>query len=227
MLFKSIATVLAVAGFAAAQSTNTTELKHGVAHIKKDKIEAIFTFDKVAEGMNITVNVVSGLTQGLQILPAGFEYHVHVKPVGPNNDCMATGGHLDPANVGTTKPCDPANLTTCQTGDLSGKYGNLVAVNNDTGAIPTFSKIDTQLNFTGADNAALVGRSVVIHNNGTRIACANLEVDGYTAPTPTNGTSTGTASPTASPTGNKPSSAVKLVGSVALSGLIAAMMMAL
>ncbi|KAF9985150.1 hypothetical protein BGZ75_003325 [Mortierella antarctica] len=215
MLFKSIASVLAIAGLAAAQ---TKEYTHGQADIKMNGIDAVFTFDKVAGGMNITVTVNSGLNSTAQILPVGFEYHVHVNPVGAGNNCMATGLHLDPAKVGVTKPCDPKNLTSCQTGDLSGKYGNLLAT--ETGAIPTKSYLDTQLTFTGEGENAMVGRSVVIHNNVTRVACANLVVDGYTAPAPS-----GTGAPQAS---NKPTSgAAKLVGSVALSGVAALMMLAL
>ncbi|KAF9896492.1 hypothetical protein BX616_007335 [Lobosporangium transversale] len=223
MLFKSIATVLTIAGLAAAQTP--TEYTKGVAHIKKDNIDAIFTFEKVAEGTNVTVDVKSGLTQGLQILPAGFEYHIHVKPVGANGDCMATGGHLNPGNAGKY-PCDKtsANFTACEIGDLSGKHGNLVAANNDTGAIPPLSYVDSQLSFSGPTESALLGRSVVIHNNGTRIACANLVVEGYTAPE-ANSTSPTTVGSTPLPT--KDSSAVKLVASLTLSGLVAAMMLAL
>ncbi|KAG0368705.1 hypothetical protein BC939DRAFT_439549 [Gamsiella multidivaricata] len=229
MHLKSIATVLAVAGLAAAQ-TNTTELKHGQAHVDMNGIDATFTFDKVAEGMNITVSVAKGLTTGLLIQTTppqtGFEYHIHDFPVGPNNNCTATGAHLDPAKVGVAKPCDPTDLNTCQTGDLAGKHGPLVPVNNATGEIPTINYIDSQLNFTG--DGAMVGRSIVIHNNGTRIGCANLVVDGYTVPTTTSSAGAGAGTSTSSPTASsKPNSAAKLVGSVALSGLIAMMMMAL
>ncbi|KAF9991650.1 hypothetical protein BGZ80_006009 [Entomortierella chlamydospora] len=210
MHFKTIATALAVAGVAAAQ--NYTQ---GSAHINMNNIDATVTFAKVDTGVNVTVAVSKGLTEAFQILPVGFEYHVHVNPVGANNNCTSTGGHLDPANVGAA-PCDPKNLTSCQVGDLSGKHGDLVAVNNSTGAIPTFSYIDTQLAFSGA--ASLVGRSVVIHNNGTRVACADIVVEGYSGnSSSTNGTTTTGGSTT--------SGAAKLVGSVALSGLVAAMML--
>lgn len=221
MLFKSIASVLTIAGLAAAQAKEYT---HGHADIKMNGIDAVFTFDKVAGGMNITVTVNSGLNTTAQILPIGFEYHVHVNPVGPNGDCKATGLHLDPAKVGVLKPCEPSNLTTCQTGDLSGKYGNLLAT--ESGAIPTKSYLDTQLTFTGEGENAMLGRSVVIHNNVTRVACANLIVEGYTAPaTPSGATPSGTGAP--QPSKAPTSGAAKLVGSVALSGVAALMMLAL
>ncbi|KAF9902187.1 hypothetical protein EC991_005200 [Linnemannia zychae] len=221
MLFKSAAAVLAFAGLVAAQGA-APELKHGSATVvspTKD-IEATFTFDKVAGGMNITVTGVKGLSIAKQILPVGYEYHVHVKPVGPNGDCMATGGHLDPANVGAA-PCNPANLTSCQTGDLSGKHGNLKGT--ESGAIPTIAYLDTQLSFTEPANGPMVGRSVVIHNNGTRVACGDLIVDGYVAPTPT-GSGTTPSPTTGAGAGN---GAAKLVGSVALTGVVALFMMAL
>ncbi|KAF8933228.1 superoxide dismutase [Dissophora ornata] len=224
MLFKSVASVLAVAGLAAAQST-TANYTHGVAHIEMDNINATFTFDKVATGMNVTVAVTSGLTTTLQIVPAGFEYHVHVYPVGAGNNCTATGGHLDPAALGTVSyKCDPSNVTTCQAGDLSGKHGNLVAENDNPGNLPTIQYVDTQLSYTGT--GAMVGRSVVIHNNGTRIACADLVVDGYVA-TNSSTSTTSAAGSSATTTVAKPNSAAKLAGSVVLSGVVALMMMAL
>ncbi|KAF9087270.1 hypothetical protein BGX23_008260 [Mortierella sp. AD031] len=220
MLFKSVATILAVAGLVAAQGA-APELKHGHASLNQNGVEAKFTFDKVEGGMNITVSVLKGLTyEALINKTHGYEYHVHVKPVGANGDCMAIGGHLDPASVGPDH-CQPKNLTTCQTGDLSGKYGTLNGT--ETGAIPLIHYLDTQLSFTTPEGGAMVGRSVVIHNNGTRIACGDLIVDGYTAGNSTkpNGTSTGTT-----PSTDK-NGAAKLAGSVALTGLVAFMMMAL
>ncbi|KAG0241474.1 hypothetical protein BGX31_001133 [Mortierella sp. GBA43] len=205
MQFKTIAALLAVAGIATAQ---TTDYKSGKAHIDQAGIDAVVTFEKVAGGVNVTVVVNKGLTKELQILPEGFDYHVHVKPVIGGN-CTTTGGHLDPFNIGP-KPCDPKNMTSCQ-----------VDPNSAVGAIAARSYVDSSLSFSG--DSSLLGRSVVIHNNMTRIACADIVVDGYTPPA-TN-SSTGAPGTPGSTGGN--SSAVKLVGSVALTGLVAMMMMAL
>lgn len=173
--------------------------------------------------MNITVTGLKGLSINAAInKTAGYEYHVHVTPVGPNYGCMATGGHLDPFNVGPA-PCNPKNLTSCQTGDLSGKHGNIVPTAD--GTFPAIQYIDTQLSFTEPANGPMVGRSVVIHNNGTRIACGNLVVEGYTAPG-ANSTGSGDAKPTDT-TGAGKNSAAKLVGSAALTGVVALFMMAL
>ena len=52
-------------------------------------------------------------------------YHIHAKPVPADGNCTATGAHLDPYNRGETPLCDSTQQNTCQTGDLSGKHGNI------------------------------------------------------------------------------------------------------
>ncbi|KAI7817771.1 hypothetical protein BC939DRAFT_480908 [Gamsiella multidivaricata] len=122
-------------------------------------------------GATVRIHIQSGLTKQFAVLPTvGFEYHIHLEPVGPGGDCAATLGHLDPANVGEGK-CDPAVPEKCQEGDLSGKHGNLLPTKS--GAISTIKYVDHQLAFKGA-KTTIAGRSIVIHNNGTRIACANI-----------------------------------------------------
>ncbi|KAG0030710.1 hypothetical protein BGZ82_007319 [Podila clonocystis] len=135
-------------------------------------INAVFTFTPVTKGTGaqVDIEVTAGLSKGFALSPSkGFEYHVHVNPVR-NNDCMTAGGHLDPANVGAVK-CVPAKPEKCQEGDLSGKHGELKATDN--GVIPKVSYVDHQLLFNGA-TTTIAGRSVVIHNNGTRVACGNI-----------------------------------------------------
>ncbi|KAI1321487.1 hypothetical protein EDD11_005178 [Mortierella claussenii] len=140
--------------------------------IDMDGIVAEFVFVPLADGSaQVTVDVRKGLTKTFAISPTGgFDYHIHVKPVGPNNDCMATGGHLDPTNIGAAK-CVAAKADKCQEGDLSGKHGELKAT--DGGTIPMISYVDHQIQFKG-ENTTIAGRSVVIHNNGTRVACADI-----------------------------------------------------
>ena len=164
-------------------------------------VDVKFVFTTDPKGINVTISG-TGLTIANRILATGYDYHVHVKPVTDGN-CTSTGGHLDPANVGVAKPCDPNNLTTCQTGDLAGKHGNFMGT--EDGVVPFTTYIDTQLSFSGDANNTLVGRSVVIHNNGTRIACADIITADATTTT---------------------SGAAKLVGSLALSGVVAFMMLA-
>ncbi|KAG0279926.1 hypothetical protein BGZ95_011829 [Linnemannia exigua] len=141
-------------------------------------IRANFMFAPLANngGAQVWIEVKSGLSKKYAISPTGgFEYHIHVKRVGPNNDCMATGGHLDPTNIGAAK-CMPAKPDRCQEGDLSviggyGKHGELKAT--ESGAIAPISYNDKFIHFSG-ETTTIEGRSVVIHNNGTRVACANI-----------------------------------------------------
>ncbi|KAI8599293.1 superoxide dismutase [Dissophora ornata] len=155
-----------------AESTSVTRPQALEADVDMSGIKGSFMFTPHSPiGAQVTVCIKSGLTKQFAVLPAvGFEYHIHVNQVGPGGDCMATGGHLDPANIGMAT-CNPATPDKCQEGDLSGKHGNLKPT--DSGEIPAFSYIDNQLAFSG-DTTTIVGRSVVIHNNGTRVACANI-----------------------------------------------------
>ncbi|KAG0236249.1 hypothetical protein BGW41_000510 [Actinomortierella wolfii] len=208
MQFKNLVAALAIAGLATAQAPTK-----GVAHIDNGNIDATFTFEKAANGVNVVVNVAKGVNKTIQVLPTGFEYHIHVKPVGANNDCMATGGHLNPTNVNyTIAKCNPSDLTSCEVGDLAGKHGNLQGT--EDGKIGPITYTDTQISFEG-DNS-IVGRSVVIHNNVTRIACANIVTEG-------NNSTGGDKKPDDKPN----SSAVKLAGSVLLSSVVALMMFTL
>ncbi|KAG0092813.1 hypothetical protein BGZ93_001728 [Podila epicladia] len=208
MQIKAVASALAIASLAAAAVPTT-----GVANLKNaDGLDVKFVFTTDPKGLNVTITG-KGLTIAKRVLETGYDYHVHVKPV-TNGNCSSTGAHLDPTNVGVATPCDPKNLTSCQTGDLAGKFGNFMGT--EDGVLPFTTYIDTQLKFEGDANNTLVGRSVVIHNNGTRIACADIITEGSATSTPT-----GTDAP-------KPTSgAVKLAGSLALSSVVAFMMLAL
>ncbi|KAG0269469.1 hypothetical protein DFQ27_003381 [Actinomortierella ambigua] len=215
MQFKNLVAALAIAGLATAQTPAAAPTK-GSAHINMADIDATISFEKVATGVNVTVTVAKGLTTALQVLPSGFQYHIHEKPVGPNNNCTATGGHQNPTKVNyNTAPCDPKNLASCEVGDLAGKHGNLNGTAD--GKVASFSYIDTQITFDG-DNS-IVGRSVVIHNNVTRIACADIVTGAATGGNnTTGGGNTG---------GDKDkSSATKLAGSLVLSSMVALMMFA-
>jgi hypothetical protein len=59
-----------------------------------------------------------------------FMYHIHEKPVPSDGNCSGTGAHLDPYKRGEVPKCDAGEPGSCQTGDLSGKYGEIpVGVN--------------------------------------------------------------------------------------------------
>lgn len=61
---------------------------------------------------------------GLPSYGAPFMYHLHEKPVAANGSCATALAHLDPYKRGEVPICDASKPETCQTGDLSGKYGN-------------------------------------------------------------------------------------------------------
>ncbi|KAG0014919.1 hypothetical protein BGZ82_001608 [Podila clonocystis] len=112
---------------------------------------------------------ITGAIKAQALKPnVGFEYHIHEKPVGHNSNYMATGGHLDPFKFGDDY-CNPVTPEKCQEGDLSGKHGNLNPSARPLGAI---TYVDRCLQWEDADTT-IVGRLVVVHNNGTRIACGD------------------------------------------------------
>ncbi|KAF9386800.1 hypothetical protein CPB97_003337 [Podila verticillata] len=147
-----------------------TEAQSLQATLDMNGVQADFKFTPLGPSIPGARVEIVGAIKAQAVKPnVGFEYHIHEKPVGPNNDCMATGGHLDPAKFGEGH-CNPATPDKCQEGDLSGKHGNLKPSAVPLGAI---TYVDKQLRWEGADTT-IVGRSVVVHNNGTRIACADL-----------------------------------------------------
>jgi hypothetical protein len=62
---------------------------------------------------------------GLPETGGPFMYHLHAKPVPADGNCTGTGAHLDPYMRGEVPICDATKPETCQTGDLSGKFGNI------------------------------------------------------------------------------------------------------
>ncbi|KAH8602834.1 superoxide dismutase [Bisporella sp. PMI_857] len=98
-----------------------------------------------------------------------FIYHLHVNPVPADGNCTKTLAHLDPFARGEATPCNKSDLSSCQPGDLSGKYGNITTT--------SFSAHYTDLySSTLPGIGAFFGnRSIVVHfANKTRITCANF-----------------------------------------------------
>ncbi|KAG0079423.1 hypothetical protein BGZ92_001044 [Podila epicladia] len=157
---------LAVMVLYAAQS----EAQSLQATLNMNGVEASFKFTPLGPGIPGARVEITGVIK-VQAVNSneGFKYHIHEKPTGPNNDCMATGGHLDPLKFGDGY-CNPAMPDKCQEGDLSGRHGSLKPSAVPLGAI---TYVDKYLRWEGADTT-IVGRSVVVHNNGTRIACGDL-----------------------------------------------------
>ncbi|KAJ8114516.1 hypothetical protein OPT61_g3623 [Boeremia exigua] len=149
-------------------------------------------------GVKFTVSI-----SGLPAEGGPFMYHIHEKPVPSDGNCTGTGAHLDPYKRGEVPICDATKPETCQTGDLSGKHGNMTAQEWSQEYVDLYSA-------TRPDSNAYFGNlSVVVHlSNKTRIACANFtqlsagddESDDY--PTSSINLSTGVSSGYSMPTGN-------------------------
>ncbi|KAK3807776.1 MAG: superoxide dismutase [Benniella sp.] len=169
------------------------------ATINMNGIKADVTIKQKSKTAGVKVNVQKGLTKKFATVPeAGFAYHIHAAPVGKDAKtgkdditCMTTGGHHDPSEAapkavkkyGAYK-CNSLDPKNCEQGDLSGKHGNLAATKD--GKIKA-SYEDPYILFPGK-KGNIKGKSIVIHNNGTRVACANLvQVKGPkpVKPTPT------------------------------------------
>ncbi|KAJ2079715.1 hypothetical protein H4R24_003581 [Coemansia sp. RSA 988] len=142
-----------------------------VAKPSADKIEAMFTFTKTAngEGLQLSINA-TGLDKG-----AEYPFHVHVNTVPSDGNCTATGGHLDPYGIktaaGDSYKCSKKDISkTCELGDLAGIFGNMVG-DEEGNASGDF--VATELAFGGKNT--ILDHSIVIHNSdGDRVACANI-----------------------------------------------------
>ncbi|KAF2866800.1 superoxide dismutase [Massariosphaeria phaeospora] len=124
---------------------------------------------------------------GLPAEGGPFMYHIHEKPVPADGNCTGTGAHLDPYKRGEVPICDATKKESCQTGDLSGKYGNATESSYSNSYLDLFSS-------TNPGNPAYFGNlSVVVHlSNKTRISCGNFKM----VSPGSNGTSSGVAMPT-------------------------------
>ncbi|KAG5295191.1 Cu-Zn superoxide dismutase [Histoplasma ohiense] len=147
-----------------------------------------------------------------------FPWHVHAKPVNASGNCLSTGPHLSPTQRADSPPCDRTDLGSCQSGDLSGKYGDIGGVIN--GSLWTSKFYDPYLS-TNPNSTSFVGnRSIVVHlYNGTRINCGNFTLD-------PNGTMALPPGFTLQLPGGRSSSGASRVGAVAL-GVILASIIAL
>ncbi|ENI08578.1 hypothetical protein COCC4DRAFT_57317 [Bipolaris maydis ATCC 48331] len=172
----SVISILAAASAVTAQSTNApvvTDNPIGATYVATlpqkagSSLSGTIEGTTGADGKGVKFSVHFA---GLPATGGPFMYHIHAKPVPADGNCTATGGHLDPYHYGETMPCNASAPETCQTGDLSGKYGNF--------STQEFSAEYTDLySATLPSNPAFFGSlSFVLHfANKTRIACANFE----------------------------------------------------
>ncbi|KAF1975090.1 Cu,Zn superoxide dismutase-like protein [Bimuria novae-zelandiae CBS 107.79] len=148
---------------------------------------------KIASAANGTGVSVEIALAGLPTEGGPFMYHIHEKAVPEDGNCTAAGAHLDPYKRGEVPLCDASKKQTCQTGDLSGKHGNITS----TSFAATYN--DAYLATLLSDPSYFGDKSIVVHlSNKTRIACANFKQlsPGNASTTASAGSSYGTALPT-------------------------------
>ncbi|KAF2429766.1 hypothetical protein EJ08DRAFT_734718, partial [Tothia fuscella] len=169
----SLLAVLAANGALAADAPEVAGNPQGVQYLAEmpaggnQGVIASFSVQVPLDGTGVafTINVNGASFDG-----GPFLYHIHELPVPENGNCTATKAHLDPYARGEDPPCDAANPASCQTGDLSGKYGKIQS-------LPGFSAnyTDKYLSLTPGTPSFFGDKSVVLHySNKTRIACANF-----------------------------------------------------
>jgi hypothetical protein len=135
-----------------------------VARFNQHGVKGHIVFTPIHDGSHVEVRINKGLDVGF-----AYHYHIHQNAV-TGGDCNTTGAHYDPkkANTGSNYVCDPKRHSTCEAGDLSGKWGGLTR-HRPTG---WFSKWYDDRRISTRD---IVGRSVVIHNkDNSKWVCANL-----------------------------------------------------
>jgi hypothetical protein len=132
------------------------------------------------KGVQFTINFSNLPTSG-----GPFPYHIHVAPVNSTGSCASTLAHLDPFIRGETPVCDPSKPATCQSGDLSGKYGKI------TSDPFTASYVDLYASLVPGLGSFFGNRSITVHfSNATRITCASFALVSGTGTTSPNSTTT-------------------------------------
>ncbi|QEU62360.1 hypothetical protein KDRO_F02880 [Kluyveromyces lactis] len=127
--------------------------------VGSDKVGGYITFTSLDGIAKVNVRIST--------LEPKLQYHIHEKPVDPSDpSCESTKEHLNPYNGEV--PCGN-DISKCEVGDLSGKYGNI-----DNSYYET-EYLDPYLSLIEGDPAFVGGRSITLHySNGTRYACADI-----------------------------------------------------
>jgi hypothetical protein len=98
-------------------------------------------------------------------------YHIHVAPIPGDGNCTAALAHLDPFVRGEDPVCNKELPQTCQSGDLSGKYGTIPEGKDEFEA----SYVDLFTSTLEGLGSFFGNRSIVFHYaNKTRVSCANF-----------------------------------------------------
>jgi len=158
--------LLAMSAFASPQDARA--MAHSAAaSFSGHGITASFKFNSYRNGPGAHVEV---MINGLSPMSSDYPYHIHVKPVDQGQSCELAGGHFNPTNAPMTT-CNRQAPKTCETGDLSGKFGGLPG---SPQGLTRRSYFDPSLNLYQGDDGILY-RSIVIHGaNNVRLACGTI-----------------------------------------------------
>ncbi|KAF2748127.1 Cu,Zn superoxide dismutase-like protein [Sporormia fimetaria CBS 119925] len=194
MRFTICAVIAAASAVSAQTATSTvtpapevTNNVEGVSYVaelpEKGTVRGSVVGTSASDGKGVQFKVS---ISGLPAEGGPFMYHIHEKPVPADGNCTGTGAHLDPYKRGEVPPCDASQKETCQTGDNSGKYGNLTTPAHSQEYLDLYSS-------TNPEDPSFFGNlSIVVHfSNKTRITCANFTLaegsaqpsSGYSLPT--------------------------------------------
>lgn len=177
MLFNTISLFAMAAAVSAQSSTVTpapviTDSPAGAAYVgvlpKKANNPLSGSISAVSAGDGKGVRFAISFA-GLPAEGGPFMYHIHAKPVPSDGNCTGTAAHLDPYLRGEVPICDASKPETCQTGDLSGKFGNMTARSWSQEYVDPYSSLNK------LDPSYFGNLSFVVHlSNKTRIGCANF-----------------------------------------------------
>jgi hypothetical protein len=184
--------------------TNASNIKLDLGIYMAENDEGVFVFfgNPTSTKINGTIrNETLGLGQ-----TATYEYHIHEKPV-TNGSCASTEGHFNPTN------CTTGTNGCFEVGDLSGKFGSIVAINGSTnfGFLYNDSSLTLATRNTRSGSYYIGDRSIVIDGaNKSRIACANISqiiTNTFPSPAPPATNDTNGSGPSPPPLPTNPTSA--------------------
>ncbi|ESO99012.1 hypothetical protein LOTGIDRAFT_238948 [Lottia gigantea] len=138
----------------------------------------IFMQDKVLDGSDTSIFVGLNSADGT-VTSSKYDWQIHENMVGEDKlqsdvtqRCMSAGNvYHSYTGEASSLQCSASNQIGCKNGDMTKKHGQVtVRASDNTEAEHLFT--DSNIALSGPNN--LVGKSVVLLDGTTRIACANI-----------------------------------------------------